>query len=64
MSHLGNMKSLSYAHTFKEFKSVDMINGNMQGLCHTCLTSNVELVIDKGQIMCHSCFEKKQTKKD
>jgi len=58
------MRGFHAQSSFKKFKSVDMINGNMQGLCHACLTSNVELVIDKGQIICRSCFEKKQTKKD
>lgn len=28
----------------------------MKGICHACLTSDVELVMDKGQIICLVCF--------
>lgn len=31
----------------------------MKGLCHSCLTPNVELVTEKGQILCFDCFGKK-----
>lgn len=41
-----------------------MIDDYMRGLCHICLASNTELVIEKGQIICRSCFDKKQSKKD
>ncbi len=27
----------------------------MRGLCHSCLTSNVELVVSKGNIRCTTC---------
>jgi len=27
-----------------------------RGLCHKCLTSDVELVQEKGQILCFECF--------
>lgn len=27
----------------------------MKGLCHHCLSSNVELVIKAGQILCNTC---------
>ncbi len=28
----------------------------MKGLCHSCLTSDVELVDDRGQVICVVCF--------
>jgi len=31
----------------------------MKGLCHSCLTSDVELVNDRGQIICVVCFGKR-----
>ena len=36
----------------------------MRGLCHVCLSSNVEVIIEKGQILCIACLEKKRSKKD
>ncbi len=30
----------------------------MKGLCHSCLTSNVELVMVKGKILCTDCHKK------
>jgi len=30
----------------------------VKGLCHSCMTSDVELVIDKGKILCTDCHEK------
>jgi signal transduction histidine kinase len=33
-----------------------------KGLCHKCLTSNVELVIHKGQILCKTCFDETNAK--
>jgi len=30
----------------------------LKGLCHRCLTSDVELVQEKGQILCFNCFGK------
>jgi len=35
----------------------------MKGLCHSCLTPNVELIIDKGHITCQECYGKKYPKK-
>ena len=35
----------------------------MKGLCHSCLTSDVELVDDMGQILCFECFGRKHQKK-
>jgi len=35
----------------------------MKGLCHSCLTNNVDLVIDKDKILCNSCYEKGKEKK-
>ncbi len=35
----------------------------MKGLCHACLTSDVELIKDKGQILCQDCFGRRYTKK-
>ncbi len=29
----------------------------MKGLCHSCLTSNVELHIDKKRIICAECLD-------
>ena len=34
----------------------------MRGLCHNCLTSGVEILIEKGQIICLKCLEKKNAK--
>jgi len=34
----------------------------MRGLCHSCLTSNIELVIIKNKILCKSCHTKLQKK--
>jgi len=31
----------------------------LKGLCHSCLTSDMELVDDDGQIICVVCFGKK-----
>ena len=31
----------------------------MKGLCHSCLTSDVELVQEKGHILCFECFGKR-----
>jgi len=28
----------------------------MRGICHKCLTSDVELFIDKGTPLCQNCF--------
>ncbi len=28
----------------------------MKGLCHSCLTSDLELVIDNDIILCYNCF--------
>jgi hypothetical protein len=36
----------------------------MRGLCHVCLVSNVELVIDRGKILCKSCLKKQKTKSE
>ena len=41
----------------KKFK-VHNTSYNMKGLCHSCLTSDVELVISKGKIICSVCHEK------
>ena len=30
----------------------------MRGLCHSCLTSNTELVVIKDKILCKSCLAK------
>jgi hypothetical protein len=35
---------------------------HMRGLCHNCYGSNLELVVTKGDIICQSCFEKKNAK--
>ena len=35
----------------------------MKGLCHECFTPNVEIVIEKGQILCQNCFGKRYSKK-
>jgi len=35
----------------------------MKGLCHSCLTSDVELVEENNQILCYDCFGKKYRKK-
>ena len=35
----------------------------MKGLCHSCLTNNVELIIDRGLILCQECFGKRYPKK-
>ena len=35
----------------------------MKGLCHNCYTSNVDLVISKGEMICMPCFEKKEKTK-
>lgn len=29
------------------------------GLCHSCLTSNVEVINDKGQQICMDCYHKR-----
>ncbi len=34
----------------------------MRGLCHSCLTSNVELVVEKGKILCKDCHKKLKEK--
>ena len=34
----------------------------MRGLCHSCFTSGVELIISKGEILCKKCFDKKNAK--
>ncbi len=34
----------------------------MKGLCHSCLTSNVELVLVKGKILCVQCHEQTKEK--
>jgi len=34
--------------------------GKMKGLCHSCLTTDVEVINDKGQIICMTCFHNKQ----
>lgn len=31
---------------------------NIKGLCHNCLASDVELVQERGQILCLNCFGK------
>ena len=36
----------------------------MRGLCHVCLTSNAELTVEKGQILCLECLHKQRSKKD
>lgn len=35
----------------------------MIGLCHSCLSSSVELVKDDDQILCYNCFGRKFSKK-
>jgi len=42
---------------FKKFKAHYTMY-DMKGLCHSCLTSDVELVIAKGKILCTACHEK------
>lgn len=32
----------------------------MKGLCHSCLTSNTELIVFKDKILCKSCLDKLQ----
>jgi hypothetical protein len=34
----------------------------MRGLCHTCLSSGVEVVVIKGEIMCQDCKTKTNAK--
>gem|GEM_PF-2765668 len=36
----------------------------MRGLCHVCLASNVEVVLDKSRIICLSCLQSQKQKKD
>jgi len=48
-------KNLNYLRYF------DIIN-SMRGLCHICLTSNVELVVKKGKILCNECHNKLKEK--
>lgn len=35
----------------------------LKGICHYCFTTDVELVIDRGQILCQDCFGKRHPKK-
>lgn len=32
----------------------------MKGLCHSCLSADVELIIERGNIMCMDCYHFKQ----
>jgi hypothetical protein len=32
----------------------------MKGLCHSCLTSDVELITEKGQVLCMDCYHSRQ----
>ncbi len=34
----------------------------MKGLCHKCMTSNIEVIVSKGEIFCHDCFKKLNAK--
>ena len=34
----------------------------MRGLCHNCFRSGVELVVEKGTILCEDCSGKKNAK--
>ena len=34
----------------------------MKGLCHSCLTTDVELIIEKGQVLCMDCYHKRYPK--
>lgn len=34
----------------------------MRGLCHNCLSSGVELITSKGNILCQKCFDKSNAK--
>ena len=34
----------------------------MRGLCHGCYTSGVEIISEKGTILCKDCIEKKNAK--
>lgn len=36
----------------------------MKGLCHSCLSSDVLLVVYDGQTICNSCFIRLKEKKD
>lgn len=35
----------------------------MKGICHSCFTTDVQLVIERGQILCQECFGRRYTKK-
>ena len=34
----------------------------MRGLCHLCFRSGVELVLEKGEILCQDCYSKNNAK--
>ncbi len=40
-------------------KNIWLDLSKLKGLCHACLTSDVELIKDKGQIICMDCYHRK-----
>jgi len=49
---------------FNKFKLVYFLIDHARPVTCLLISSNVELAIEKGQILCMACLEKKRSKKD
>ncbi len=49
---------ISKKNKFRFFKKLPM-----KGLCHTCYTSNVDIVLKDGLMICKNCLETRQMQK-
>jgi len=46
----------------KEFKELIALR-DMNGLCHKCFRSNVEVYLDSGKVLCKACLTEIQNAK-